>query len=110
MIGDLNTGGPRDLEKGGAPFFGAQLFEDLTKKAGLTDLSNPASSTSESTTNRAVEAVNRAAGDSSPFARPRLGPKAKIPNHDGTRLRFARDSPLEQAGFELPVPLATVSL
>src|SRR5208282_3074789 len=26
--------------------------------------------------------------------RPRLGPKAKIPNHDGTRLRFARDSPL----------------
>src|SRR5271169_6369753 len=48
--------------------------------------------------------------DSSPFTRPRLGPKAKIPNHDGTRLRFARDSPLEQAGFELPVPLATVSL
>jgi hypothetical protein len=29
---------------------------------------------------------------------------------DGTRLRFARDSPLERAGFELPVPLATVSL
>ena len=42
--------------------------------------------------------------DSSPFTRPRLGPKAKIPNHDGTRLRFARDSPLEEAGFEPSVP------
>jgi hypothetical protein len=25
-------------------------------------------------------------------------------------VRFAEDSPLEQAGFELPVPLATVSI
>jgi hypothetical protein len=41
--------------------------------------------------------------DSSPFTRPRVGPKAKIPNHDGTRLRFARASPLEGSGFELPV-------
>jgi hypothetical protein len=31
------------------------------------------------------------------FTPPRLGPKAKIPNDDVTRLRFARDSPLEEA-------------
>jgi hypothetical protein len=42
--------------------------------------------------------------DSSPITRPRLGPKAKIPNHEGTRLRFALDSPLEGSGFELSVP------
>jgi hypothetical protein len=29
---------------------------------------------------------------------------AKIPNHDGTRLRFARDSLLEGTGFEPSVP------
>jgi hypothetical protein len=45
--------------------------------------------------------------DSSPFARPRLGPKAKIPNYEGTRLRFALDSPLEQRRFELSVPPGT---
>jgi hypothetical protein len=43
--------------------------------------------------------------DSSPLSRPRLAPKAKIPNHEGTRLRFARDSPLEGGGFEPSVPL-----
>ena len=42
--------------------------------------------------------------DSSPFTRPRLPPKAKIPNHEGIRLRFALDSPLEGAGFEPSVP------
>jgi len=42
--------------------------------------------------------------DSSPSTRPRLEPKAKIPNHEGTRLRFALDSLLEGDGFELPVP------
>jgi PAS domain S-box-containing protein len=35
------------------------------------------------------------------------GAKAKIPNHDGTRFRFARDSPLEEAGFEPSVPRKT---
>ena len=29
---------------------------------------------------------------------------AKIPNHDGTLLRFARDSLLERNGFERSVP------
>jgi hypothetical protein len=42
--------------------------------------------------------------DSSPFTRPRLPPKAKIPNHEGIRLRFALDSPLEESGFEPSVP------
>ena len=28
----------------------------------------------------------------------------KFPNHDGTRLGFAPDSPQEGSGFELPVP------
>jgi hypothetical protein len=32
------------------------------------------------------------------------GAESKIPNHEGTRLRFARDSPPEGDGFELPVP------
>src|ERR1700720_4388326 len=45
-----------------------------------------------------------ACADSSPFTRPRLRPKAKIPNHEGTRLRFALDSPLEENGFEPSVP------
>jgi hypothetical protein len=43
------------------------------------------------------------------FRGPRLGPKAKIPNHDGTRLRFARDSLVDQSGFEPSVPLTSGS-
>jgi hypothetical protein len=31
------------------------------------------------------------------------GAKAKIPNHDGTRFRFARDSPLEETVMSEPV-------
>jgi hypothetical protein len=35
---------------------------------------------------------------------------AKIPNHDGSLLRFARDSLLEGAGFEPSVPLSVITV
>ena len=48
--------------------------------------------------------------DSSPSTRPRLEPKAKIPNREGTRLRFALDSLLEEAVMSEPVSESPYSL